>query len=40
MDRVHGMDRREEECMHVSGGKAKRNETTMKTSHRWMDNIK
>jgi hypothetical protein len=26
--------------MQVPGGKAKRNQTTTKTRHRWMDNIK
>jgi hypothetical protein len=40
MARVRGMHGREEECMQVSGGKAKSNETTMKTKYRWEDNIK
>jgi hypothetical protein len=36
------MNGREEECIQGSGGKAKKNETTMKTRQRWEDedNIK
>jgi hypothetical protein len=30
----------EEECIYVTGGKARRNETIKKTSRRWVDNIK
>jgi hypothetical protein len=40
MDKACSTNGREEECISVIGGKAKRKETTRKTRRRWANNIK